>query len=83
MRKSSVRIVDGLAVSCASSLKKFWVMYVDLLVERFSERDTNVKVDILQAFQNLIKASVYADSDLDTLDLGNISMMKKASSNLP
>jgi hypothetical protein len=60
VRKSSVRIIDGLATSCASSLKNFWALYVDLLVERFAERDNAVKCDVLHAFQKLIKASVYA-----------------------
>ena len=36
-------------------------MYIDLFTARFSERDNNVKCDILETFQNLLKASVFVE----------------------
>lgn len=62
VRKSSVKIVDALVQACPSFLKQYWGMFVDLLSQRFSERDSNVKCDILAAFQELVRASVYQES---------------------
>lgn len=48
-------------------------MFVDLLSQRFSERDSNVKCDILSAFQELVRASVYQESgDVDQKVAGGV-----------
>ena len=81
VRKSSVKIVDALVQSCPSSLKQYWGQFVDLLSQRFSERDDNVKCDILGAFQQLIKASVFVDNDVDEKDMSiSAGLMRKTSS---
>ena len=50
VRKSTVKIIDAVTVSCPGFLKEYWFLYVDLLKSRFIERDDNVKCDILGTF---------------------------------
>lgn len=63
VRKSAVKVIDAVIISCPAYLRDFWISYVQLLQSRFIERDDNVKCDILQTFQNLIKVSVVVNSD--------------------
>jgi cullin-associated NEDD8-dissociated protein 1 len=50
VRKSAVKIIDAMIVSCPVSLKEYWGQFADLLSSRFIERDDNVKVEILETF---------------------------------
>ncbi len=50
VRKSCVKIVDAITITCPTSLNQHWLMYIDLFTNRFSERDNNVKCDILETF---------------------------------
>jgi len=64
VRKSAIKILDAIIVSCPVQLKDYWLQFADLLSKRFIERDENVKVDILETFQTLIKASLKQDEDV-------------------
>lgn len=50
VRKSSVKIIEGLVGSVPGFLKAKWGNFVDLLTERFGERSNTVKIDILNTF---------------------------------
>ena len=50
VRKASTKIVDALVLACPGQLKDYWLMFVDLMSDRFSERDSNVKCDIFTVF---------------------------------
>lgn len=63
VRKAAVKIIDALALSCGSQLKKTWIKLVQTLIDRFSERDNNVKCEVFMAFQSLIRTSIQADED--------------------
>ena len=61
VRKSAIKVIDAIIVSCPVQLKEYWSKFVKLLSGRFIERDDNVKCDILETFQNLMKASIKID----------------------
>lgn len=50
VRKSCVKIVDAITITCPNSLNQFWIKYIDLFSNLFDERDNNVKGDILETF---------------------------------
>jgi len=50
VRKSAVKVIDAVIISCPAYLRDFWISYIQLLQSRFIERDDNVKCDILQTF---------------------------------
>jgi cullin-associated NEDD8-dissociated protein 1 len=50
VRKSTIKIIDAIIVSCPSQLSEFWNGFADLLSKRFIERDDNVKCEILETF---------------------------------
>lgn len=79
VRKSAVKVIDAVIVSCPAHLREFWISYVELLQSRFIERDDNVKCDILQTFQNLIKASVVVDQSAASSDMHAPSLIKQNS----
>ena len=59
----------------APGWKEYWAKYVELLSNRFNERDDNVKCNILETFQNLMKASVKIDESFYS-DSNSIRMIK-------
>jgi len=63
VRKSAIKIIDAIIVSCPIQLKEYWTPFMDLLSKRFVERDDNVKVEILETFQTLIKASMKVEEE--------------------
>ena len=50
VRKSAIKIIDAIIVSCPLQLQEYYAKFVDLLSSRFIERDDNVKCDILETF---------------------------------
>ena len=83
VRKASTKIVDALVTVCPGQLKDYWAMFIDLMSDRFSERDSNVKCDIFAVFQNLVKSSVFVDADQSGGSEGALSMAKRQSSTGP
>ena len=63
VRKGATKVIDALVSSCPESLREYWQEYVALLERRFFERDDNVKCDVFETFQNLIKASLRMGSE--------------------
>ena len=80
VRKSAVKVIDAVIMSCPAYLREFWISYVELLQSRFIERDDNVKCDILQTFQNLVKASVVVDQSTASADYHTPLTMQKTNS---
>jgi len=63
VRKGATKVIDAMVSSCPESLREYWQEYVALLERRFFERDENVKCDVFETFQNLIKASLRIGSE--------------------
>jgi len=64
VRKGAIKIIDAIVVSCPLKLRDLWKQYVDLLSNRFIERDDNVKCEILETFQILLKSSTLVNDDM-------------------
>ena len=63
VRKGAIKLIDAIIVTCPMQLKEFWFKYLDLLQKRFMERDDNVKCEILETCQTLIKSSLKPDDE--------------------
>ena len=63
VRKSAIKIIDAIIVSCPVQLKDYWSPFVKLLSSRLIERDNNVKCEIMESFQTLVKASYLDEED--------------------
>ena len=50
-------------------MKDLWVKTAQVLIERFKERDENVKLEIFQVFQILLKSSFKVFENVEGLDL--------------
>ena len=83
VRKSAIKVIDAVVISCPAYLKDYWISYFQLLQGRFIERDDNVKCDILQTFQNLIKMSVVLNQDSMDQQKSSGPLLSKANSQGP
>jgi len=68
VRKGAIKIIEAIVVSCPSQLRDFWKQYLNLLSSRFIERDDNVKSEILETFQVLLKSSTVMNDEMMTAD---------------
>jgi cullin-associated NEDD8-dissociated protein 1 len=64
VRKSAVKVMESIIRSCSSQIHdgKYWEKFVQTLTGRFKERDDNVKLAVLEAFQHLYKAGIVQSS---------------------
>lgn len=62
-------MIDVIIVSRPELLKQLYQRFTKKLVDRFKERDDNVKCNILETFQTLLKSTIIQESgqtsDLD------------------
>jgi len=65
--------------SCPGQLKEYWKRYLLLLTERLKERDINVKVKIMDAMQNLAKASISIDEKNNRRSTFSVKIVKMRS----
>jgi hypothetical protein len=61
VRKGAIKIINAMILSCPGQLKEYWKRYLLLLTERLKERDVHVKIKVMDAMQNLAKASITID----------------------
>ena len=57
VRKSTVKVIEAIFAACPESVRDQWKEYLRLLSGRFIERIDHVKIDILIAFQKVVKYS--------------------------
>ena len=62
-------------------MKDLWVKTAQVLIERFKERDENVKLEIFQVFQILLKSSFKVFENVEGLDLVEQQRQLKKQSN--
>lgn len=58
IRKASLRVMDAIIMSCPIAIRDHWDNQMNLLSQRFIERDSGVKCDILRTFRKFIQSSV-------------------------
>lgn len=61
VRRQAIKTIEAIIVSRPEMLKMLYQSYAKHLVARFKERDDNVKVNILEAFQTLLKSTVVTE----------------------
>jgi cullin-associated NEDD8-dissociated protein 1 len=61
VRRAAVHVLEAIIKSRPESLSDFYANLVDRLVDRFKERDENVKLDIFSTFSALIKSILIGD----------------------
>jgi len=52
-----VKVIEAIFAACPESVRDQWKEYLRLLSGRFIERIDHVKIDILIAFQKVVKYS--------------------------
>ena len=68
VRRASIKTIDVIISSRPELLRQLYQRYAKKLVDRFKERDDNVKCNILDSFQTLLKSTIIQESG-HTLDL--------------
>jgi len=62
VRRSAVHVIEAIIKSRPETLSNMYVNLVDKLVERFKEREENVKLSIFSTFSALIRSIIIGDS---------------------
>jgi len=61
VRRAATKTVEAIVASRPDLLNTFYQKYVKQLVGRFKERDDNVKCNVLEAFEQLIKSTALTE----------------------
>jgi len=64
VRRSAIKTIEAIIASRPEMLKTLYVRFAKPLVGRFKERDDNVKCNILEAFQQLLKSTAASEGQL-------------------
>ena len=68
VRRSAIKTIDSIISARPELLRTLYQRYAKSLVNRFKERDANVKCDVLITFQTLLKSTVVSES-VQTIEL--------------
>ena len=58
VRRASIKVIDVIFSNRPELMKTLYSRYTKKLVDRFKERDDNVKCNILESFQTLLKTTI-------------------------
>ena len=61
VRRGAIKTVEAIITSRSEMLGTLYSKYAKSLVNRFKERDDNVKCNVLEAFQSLLKSTVISE----------------------
>jgi hypothetical protein len=61
VRRAAIKTIEAIVVSRPELLKEIYMNYAREIVSRFKERDDNVKCNVLEAFQTLLKSTVVSE----------------------
>jgi hypothetical protein len=68
VRRSAIKTIEAIITSRPEMLRTLYSKYARQLVSRFKERDDNVKCDVLETFQHLLKSTIISELS-STVDL--------------
>lgn len=73
VRRAAIKVVDSIVRTRPEMLREIYDKLVGHLVDRFKERDENVKCDVFGAFQSVMKSTQQNDHKMegDSLALGH------------
>src|SRR3569833_867276 len=58
VRRAAIKVLEAIIVSRPELLRELYMNHAKDIVQRFKERDDNVKINVLEAFQTLLKSTV-------------------------
>ena len=62
VRRAAIKVIEAVISARPEQLKVLYQRYAKMLVKRFKERDDNVKCNVLEAFQLLLKTTVVTEN---------------------
>jgi len=68
VRRSAVHVIEAIIKSRPETLSNMYVNLVDKLVERFVEREENVKLSIFSTFSALIRSIIVGETQMSSQD---------------
>jgi cullin-associated NEDD8-dissociated protein 1 len=61
VRRAAIKTLEAIIVSRPEMLRTLYQKYAKAIVSRFKERDDNVKCNVLEAFEQLLKSTVVSE----------------------
>lgn len=61
VRRAAIKTIEAIIISRPELLREIYMNYSREMVSRFKERDDNVKCNVLEAFQALLKSTVISE----------------------
>lgn len=77
VRRAAIKLIDAIVSSRPDKLRAVYQQYAGLLIQRFKERDDNVKCNILETYRTFLKCAIHTEGiDSDQLSMGDISLQR-------
>ena len=80
VRRSAIKLIDALVSARPNKLRKVYQQYAKLLIQRFKERDDNVKCNILETYRTFLKSAIHSESSEETFSLSDTPSLTKMKS---
>lgn len=64
VRRAAIKTIEAIIISRPELLREIYMSYSSQIVERFKERDDNVKCNILETFQAMLKSTVISEQHM-------------------
>ena len=61
VRRSAIKLIEALVSSRPDKLRAVYQQYSSLLIQRFKERDDNVKCNILETYRTFLKCAIHSE----------------------
>ena len=83
VRRAAIKVLEAIIVSRPELLRELYMNHAKDIVQRFKERDDNVKINVLEAFQTLLQSTVVAEQHVSVeLELTHQPSLVRQRSNI-
>lgn len=79
VRRASVKVIDAIIKTRPEMLRELYQSMVGNLIERFKERDENVKCDIFSTFCSLLRSTVVNESSSSSSESSGLELHMQGS----
>jgi hypothetical protein len=81
VRRAAIKLIDALVSSRPDKLRAVYQQYAGLLIQRFKERDDNVKCNILETYRTFLKCAIHKENlEEDGFSLSGMQLQRVKSS---
>ena len=63
VRRASIKLIDALVSSRPDKLRMVYQKYAEIMIDRFKERDDNVKCNILETYRTFLKCAIHTEGE--------------------